>query len=370
VLDAGYRKYRGVLIASLVAGFAIGALYDCLFLRQLGLGLRGVLITGIYGVVIAATCWASLVVLAGGPNSKFGRALRRLPPIIEMGLRALVVAASVAMVGFVLLLLLYPTPHGLRPVVEGWLRDDLWRILTVTFAVSLMVRLGVELHQLIGGELILSALFGTYKRPVRRELVVMFLDIANSTGIAESLGEQRVHDFVTRFFRDIDPTIRAFGGRVHEYVGDAALVVWPLSAAPARNARSVACVFAIESQLAMIRPEYLAEFGFPPQFRAALHAGPILASECGESRRQLAYFGDTMNVAGRLSAYGKSADKKLVVSADCLRRLALPSGIAATDAKRIKIRGRGQAVEVYAIRAGAPEETTEGRSSVRAAHAL
>jgi hypothetical protein len=32
----------------------------------------------------------------------------------------------------------------------------------------------------------------------------MFLDIAHSTGVAEATGELRMHDFITRFFFDID----------------------------------------------------------------------------------------------------------------------------------------------------------------------
>jgi hypothetical protein len=35
-------------------------------------------------------------------------------------------------------------------------------------------------------------------------LIVMFLDIAHSTGVAEATGELRMHDFITRFFFDID----------------------------------------------------------------------------------------------------------------------------------------------------------------------
>ena len=64
----------------------------------------------------------------------------------------------------------------------------------------------------------------------------MFLDIADSTRLAEAMGELRVHDLITRFFFDIDEPISDFGGAVHAYVGDEVIVSWPVSGDPARNA--------------------------------------------------------------------------------------------------------------------------------------
>ena len=37
-----------------------------------------------------------------------------------------------------------------------------------------------------------------------------------------------------------------------------------------------------------------------PEFRAALHCGEIVAGEIGDVRREIAYVGDTLNVAARL----------------------------------------------------------------------
>jgi adenylate cyclase len=97
-----------------------------------------------------------------------------------------------------------------------------------------------ETRRLIGGELLTSVLLGTYHRPARRRLIVMFLDLANSTRLAETMGEQRVHELITRFFRDVDEPIVDFGRGVHAHVGDEVIVSWPISLDPARNARCVA----------------------------------------------------------------------------------------------------------------------------------
>jgi class 3 adenylate cyclase len=49
------------------------------------------------------------------------------------------------------------------------------------------------------------------------------------------MGELKVHDLLTRFFYDIDAPISHFGGAVHAYVGDEAIVTWPVAEDPARK---------------------------------------------------------------------------------------------------------------------------------------
>ena len=46
-------------------------------------------------------------------------------------------------------------------------------------------------------------------------------------------------------------------------------------------------------------------------------------SECGNSKRQIAYFGDTVNVAARLQEEGKARAASLVASASVLKGVTL-----------------------------------------------
>jgi class 3 adenylate cyclase len=164
------------------------------------------------------------------------------------------------------------------------------------------------------------------------------------------MGELKVHDLVTRFFYDIDAPISDFGGAVHAYVGDEVIVSWPVSGDLALNARCVSCFFAIERAIARLAPDYEREFGVAPEFRAGLHAGSVVVSECGDAKRQLAYFGDTMNVAARLCDYCKSIDERLVISGDIKRLMTIPADCAIGECEIVRPRGRREPVEVYAVR--------------------
>jgi adenylate cyclase len=177
----------------------------------------------------------------------------------------------------------------------------------------------------------------------------MFLDIADSTALAEQMGEARVHDLITRFFFDIDRSIADHDGEVHAYVGDQVIVTWPLSGNPERNARSLRSFFAAEQRMAELAPAYRSEFGLAPRFRAGIHAGPVVVSECGDTKRQIAYFGDTMNVAARLCEHAKIAGEGLLVSAELLHGAAIPRGSSIGSPASIALRGRQTPVEAYAV---------------------
>jgi adenylate cyclase len=136
---------------------------------------------------------------------------------------------------------------------------------------------------------------------------------------------------------------------VHAYVGDEVIVTWPITSDPVRNARCLACFFAVERKMPRLAVDYAREFAVVPRFRAGLHAGPVIVSECGDAKRQLAYFGDTMNVAARLCEYCKAVDQRLVVSGDLLRRVTVPDGLQVGDPESVALRGRQEAIETHVI---------------------
>ena len=103
--------------------------------------------------------------------------------------------------------------------------------------------------------------------------------------------------------------------------------------------------------MAEIAPEYEREFGVAPSFRAGLHAGPVVVSECGDEKRQLAFFGDTMNVASRLCDYCKTIRARLVVSGDLLRHMTIQDGLAVDCGERIAVRGRHKPVQAHVVSA-------------------
>jgi class 3 adenylate cyclase len=331
----------GLLITAAALGIAYRYLIDPVDQRTLPNYLRSAL----HAVGLAFSGWAVHLAFASVPHSRLGSALRRLPLAAEFAAKAVTMTSVLTIVAIVLEFALYPASPG-----RDWFVDDLPLIVGIAFAVSLLVGAVFELRRLVGGRVLGSFLLGTYHRPKREERIVMFLDIRSSTALAEQMGEVRVHDLVTEFFFDIDQPIVEHGGEVHAYVGDAVIITWRLSDDPEKNARALRCFFAAEDKMAGLAPAYTREFGMVPRFCAGIHAGPVVVSECGDAKRQIAYFGDTMNVAARLCDQCKSVDEPILVSADLLRAAAVPRGLAIGTRASIALRGREEPVETHAVR--------------------
>jgi adenylate cyclase len=306
--------------------------------------------SGLHGSGIAFAAWLVQNAFAAKAHSTIGSALRRLPLLAEVFVRSFVMAVVLVIVGVLLQIAIYAEPLRLHWLAAHWFKTTLPWIVAVGLTISLLIGVITETARLIGGPLLASIVLGTYHRPVREELIVMFLDIAGSTPLAEKLGELRVHDLITRFFFDIDEPINDYGGSVLAYVGDEVIVTWPLTNDPARNVRCLACFFAIDRKIASLSAQYQDEFDAIPRFRAGLHSGPVIVSECGGIKRQLAYFGDTMNVSARLCEYCKVSDCNLIVSGDVLSRMTIPQNLRVSAGQSIALRGRDRALEVHEVR--------------------
>jgi class 3 adenylate cyclase len=305
--------------------------------------------SGVNGMAVAVGGWGCHLYF----SSRGSVWLRRQPLLAEVGLRAVAMAITIAAVIVGLQMVLYD-----QALETTWLLANFPGIFAMAFVLSVAFSAVFELTRLIGGRVLLNVILGRYRHPIREERVLMFLDLAGSTAMAEALGEVRMQELLTRFFFDIDAPILAHGGEVHAYVGDAVIVTWPFTAHDSgrqdSRGRYLDCFFAVEDRIEESADCYRHEFGWVPRFRAALHAGPVVISECGDSRRQIAYFGDTVNVTARLQEHCKEAGRTLLVSADLLKRVQPSPHLRVVALGHAALRGRAAAVEIFAIERGLP----------------
>ena len=333
--------YRPIIPAAVIA--AIGMLFGMALRHLLDDPLEATvanyLRSGFHGIGVALAGWATHLYFA----SRRSDWISRWPLLVDLAVRSAAMAVVVAVAVLALEPLLYG--HGIE---AHWLVEKFPTIAAISFFGALLVGSVFELTRLVGSRVLFNIALGRYRRPVREARVLMFLDLAGSTSLAESMGELRVQGLLTRFFFDIDAAIVAHGGEVHAYVGDEVIVTWQLDERMS-DGRCIDCFFAIADTITEKAESYRQEFGIVPSFRAGLHAGQVVISECGSSRRQLAYFGDTVNVTARLQEYCKEVGRDLLVSADLLRFIKLKPAFTAEAFGEVRLRGRGAAIEVFAV---------------------
>jgi adenylate cyclase len=266
--------------------------------------------------------------------------LRRLPLVAYFGVKVLFYAV-VIISGLSLGLLLDPDGRGF---------DENFRISIVfSVAMSVLANLVIEMGRLLGYGTLKNLLTGRYVQPHREERAFLLIDMKHSTTLAEQLGPIRFHELLNDFFRDIAEAALECEGEIHKYVGDEAILTWSSKDALASD-DCLRCPFVAHDLMAAGRMNYVGKFGIVPEFRAALHVGEIVAGEIGDVRREIAYVGDTLNVAARLLEAAKELRRDVLVSAELLDRAPLPDGLVAEPLPTLTVRGRGAPLGIASLR--------------------
>lgn len=223
-----------------------------------------------------------------------------------------------------------------------------FKILVFAGIMSLIVNAVIEVGRLLGFGVLWDLLTGRYHRPRQEERVFLLIDMKNSTAAAERLDDFAYHGLLNVFFRDVTDAALDHGAAIHKYVGDEAILTWHAEDA-LEQARCVLCAFAVRKRIVSGASAYRERFGIVPEYRAALHVGPVVAGEMGDLKREIAFVGDTLNTAARLLAAGRELGRDIVASSILLDRLALPDGLACEPLDPVALRGKEHAVPLAAL---------------------
>jgi adenylate cyclase len=224
--------------------------------------------------------------------------------------------------------------------------------LIVALVGTVGVMLFLSVNDLLGPGVLFAFAAGRYHNPRIEERALLFIDMRASTAIAERLGELSYLRLLNRFVGDVSYAVaEASGGGIHKYVGDEVIATWRL----APGANPPACVSAAFTALDLIAsqaPAYNRDFSVVPDFRAALHCGPVAVGELGSLRKEIALIGDTMNTASRILEACRDTDNRVLASVALLDRLAaLPSGITRRRLGELPMRGKERPLELDVLEA-------------------
>jgi len=300
--------------------------------------------SGLQGIINALLASVPLIAfeIKGRRMSGLSR-LRRLPFAWYFALKVTVYLVVVVASIFIARRLF----AGLVPQTTGF--DENFReILFFAALMSLGSNLVIEIGGLVGFGTLRRLLTGRYFQPRREELVFAVIDMVRSTSTAERLGDLEFHALLNAFFADIGDAAHDYGAEIHKYVGDEAILSWPV-AQGLRDSRAALCVFAVAQSIERRADWYRNRFALVPTFRAALHVGTVAAGEIGLQRREIAYVGDTLNTASRLLDAARDAARDVVVSQALLDRLSLPSGLIVEPLPPADAAGKREKVALAAL---------------------
>lgn len=279
-----------------------------------------------------------------------GRWIRRGHPIVPLGLSLLVYSTTFLVAMLLLNLVVYN--DGDPNTYMGIPIDNKFALLgdvvagTILFALIFAVFM---LRRVVDGRTFGNLINGRYRRAVPDEMIFMFLDLEASTQLAEELGEVGAYNLISTFFFDIDEAILDHQGSPHRYIGDGMMITWPLKKGFS-DANCLRCFFAIEDVVQRRADYYQATFGTVPKFRAGLHYGPVAVGECGDSHREVHFFGDTVNTASRIEDKCRELKQPFLASSDVVEQMIVPAFLETEDLGEFQLKGRKNNLGLQSIR--------------------
>lgn len=201
-------------------------------------------------------------------------------------------------------------------VVKRFLADDT-RIKNVFtwYCVVAITQVIFQISKRFGEGNLLRILKGEYNVAHHEKKIFMFLDLNDSTTLAERLGDEQYHNMLRDFFADISDDIINNGGRIYQYVGDEVVIQWDYQDGDF-NDRCVKTFFDIKERMLREEQKYLKRYGLLPSFKAGLHCGRVIAGEVGTVKREITYSGDVLNTAARIMAMCGRLNTDLLVSSE------------------------------------------------------
>jgi class 3 adenylate cyclase len=187
-----------------------------------------------------------------------------------------------------------------------------------------------------------SALYLEETLAGRREVTVVFADLAGFTPFSETHGPEAVHGMLTRYFGELAPMIvDDFDGEVQDFVGDQIFAIFNKRGDQPDHALRGAKA-ALELQR---RAEAIRQPGWP-RFRCGVNTGPIVAGVVGARGHRIhGVFGDTVNLGSRLE--GHAPPGGIVIGE--ATRAALPPGADVRELPSLAVKGKAAPVRAFTL---------------------
>lgn len=219
------------------------------------------------------------------------------------------------------------------------------RVVLVT-SVALLV---VQLEEMIGRRTILGVLFARYEKPVTEERVVLTMDLVGSSALAERLGDMLYYRFLNRVHALSTDAVLRNEAEIYKYVGDEVIFTWPVRLG-VRDGNCLDLYFDIMARIQAHAEEFEREFGHVPAYRAAVHAGPVIAAQVGHVKRSIEFSGDVMNSVSRMVDVAKHMKVGLLVSSELLGKMPrADERFKLSDEHVVPVKGRRREVRVHVV---------------------
>lgn len=235
-----------------------------------------------------------------------------------------------------------------RPIGEMWNDIPIRRFIFLMFFASFGLNFVLHLRLMLGPKNMLAMFTGRYRLPVKENRLFLFIDLINSTEIAERLGPLEFTHFKHDFFCALAQPLLSTSGTIVQYVGDEVMLTWSI-----KDLDEKVCPFVfIDKSRKRINQQadyFEKRYGTLPTFRSGIHAGEVVVAEVGDTRRDIVYSGDVVNSAARLLQACRPEGVALLISEEAAQLIHVGFRQNLRRHGELQLRGRKGGMEVWTV---------------------
>ncbi|SEU22755.1 adenylate cyclase [Stigmatella erecta] len=190
----------------------------------------------------------------------------------------------------------------------------------------------------------------------KREVTVLFADIRNFTGLAESLPPEQVVGVLNQVLGRLSDAVLTCGGTLDKFLGDGLMAVWGAPVHRTDDAlRALQAAKMMMSAMVELRQAAQAEWaanerlGRPLvlELGIGINSGLAVAGNIGGSMRtEYTCIGDAVNVAARLCALAGPGE---ILAGERTRELVSNREMPFEDLPPVRLKGKQQPVPLYRV---------------------
>lgn len=150
----------------------------------------------------------------------------------------------------------------------------------------------------------------------RREMTVMFTDLANFTTLSEAVEVEKLASTLQYYLEEMSGVVLGENGTLDKYIGDAIMAFWNAPANQADHAVR-ACRTALEMRRRekVMQPAIMEMVGTEVYSRFGINSGPMVVGNMGSSYKfSYTVLGDSVNLAARLEGANKMYGTRIMLS--------------------------------------------------------
>jgi adenylate cyclase len=194
-----------------------------------------------------------------------------------------------------------------------------------------------------------------------RPIVAMFVDLRDSTRLAEGRLPYDVVFIMNQFFAEMHAALRATGGYYAQFRGDGLLALYGLeSDLPAACRAALDGAAQMQERMDSLNRSLADDLKSPLRIGIGIHAGVAIVGTLGPPEAPIhSAIGDMVNTAARFEDMTKAFGCTLVVSEEALRQAGIEPGDSPQHQARV--RGKTERLTVYAV--ADPRSLNQGQTT-------